>query len=408
MTGSPRRRLLLISPACDGLDISEPGVAYQWVSRLAARHDVTVLTENRWRNRPPLRSQLPDTRVVEWPELPLVARAATVNNLLQPSYAAFYVHARRWIARTLAGGDSFDIVHQVTPMATRYPSPAAGLVPRLVLGPMAGALPTPPGFRGEMGSEQWYTKLRALDRWRFRHDRLLRRSMGSASAVIGAAGYVRDVLSDVPLRRFEVMSELGMEQLPPARRRAGDAGVLRGLFVGRLIRTKGIRDAVRALAALPDLPGVTLDVAGDGPDRSPCEAEARRLGVSERVRFHGWVDRATVNRLYEESDALIFPSFREPTGAVIIEAMSHGLPVVVADYGGPAAAVDAASSVSVVPEDPQQYAAGLAAAVRELASDPDKRTAMGAAGRRRVDEQFLWSAKLAWLENLYAELIQAG
>ena len=375
---------------------------------MAARHDVTVLTEFRDRGRPSLRSQLPDARIVEWPEVPLVARAATLNNLLQPSYAAFYVRARRWIVRTLADCDSFDIVHQLTPMATRYPSPAAGVVPRLVLGPMAGALPTPPGFRGEMGSEQWYTKLRTLDRWRFRHDRLLRRSMGSASVVIGAAPYVRDVLSDIPLRRFEVMSELGVEQLPPARRRAGDAGALRGLFVGRLIRTKGVRDAVRALAALPDLPRVTLDVAGDGPDRGACEEEARRLGVCDRVRFHGWVDRTTVNRLYEESDALIFPSFREPTGAVIIEAMSQGLPVVVADYGGPTAAVDAASGLSVVPDDPRQYAAGLAAAVRELACNPDMRSPMGAAGRRRVEELFLWSAKLAWLENLYADVMQAA
>ena len=73
-------------------------------------------------------------------------------------------------------------------------------------------------------------------------------------------------------------------------------------------------DHLRQVAALPDLPRVTLDVAGDGADRGLCEAEARRLGVADRVRFHGWVDRGTVNRLYEQADALIFPSFREPSG----------------------------------------------------------------------------------------------
>jgi glycosyltransferase involved in cell wall biosynthesis len=408
MNGNPRWRLLLIAPACYGADVSESAVAYQWVSRLAARHDVTVLTYRK-RKRASVRAQLPDARLVEWQEWPLVTWARTLNDLMQPSYAGFYVHARRWIVRALARGDSFDIVHQLTPMALRYPSPAAGVVPRLVIGPMAGALPTPPGFRDEMSSEPWYTKLRDVDRWRFRHDRLLRRSMGSASVVIGAAAYVRDVLSDVPLRRFEVMSELGVEQLAPRQaRRAGEPGALKALFVGRVIRTKGVRDAVRALAALPDLPRVTLDVAGDGADRGPCEAEARRLGVADRVRFHGWLDRGKVNRLYEQADALIFPSFREPTGAVVIEAMSHGLPVVVADYGGPAAAVDAASSLRIAPVDPRQYAAGLAAGMRELACDPDKRSAMGAAGRGRVEERFLWPAKLAWLENLYAELMQAA
>lgn len=405
MNGNRRWRLLLIAPTCDGTDVSEPAVAYQWVSRLAARHDVTVLTYRR-RQRPSVRKQLPDARLVEWQEWPFVARAATLNNLLQPSYAGFYVHARRWIVRAVRS-DTFDIVHQLTPMAVRYPSPAAGVVPRLVLGPMAGALPTPPGFREEMGSEQWYTKLRDLDRWRFRHDRLLRRSIGSASVVIGAAGYVREVLSDIPLRRFEVMSELGVEDLSPRRvPPASEPGTLRGLFVGRVIRTKGVRDAVRALAALPDLPRVTLDVAGDGEDRSLCEAEARRLGVADRIRFHGWLDRDKVDRLYEQADALIFPSFREPTGGVVIEAMSHGLPVVVADYGGPAAAVDAASGLRIAPRDPRQYALDLADAMRQLACDPDKRRMLGENGRDRIEARFRWRAKLAWLEDLYAELMQ--
>jgi glycosyltransferase involved in cell wall biosynthesis len=401
-----RWRLLLIAPTCDGTDVSEPAVAYEWVSRLAARHEVTVLTYRR-RARRSVRSQLPDVRLVEWEEWPLVAHAATLNNLLQPSYAGFYVHARRWIEHALARGERFDIVHQLTPMALRYPSPAAGLVPRLVLGPMAGALPTPTGFLSEIECEQWYTKLRDLDRWRFRHDRPLRRSMGAASVLIGAAPYVREVLADVPVRRFEVMSELGISELPRAHRTSGErCGTLKGLFVGRIVRTKGVRDAIRAIAALRDLPEVTLDVAGDGTDRLACEAEARRLGVNERVHFHGWMERAALDRMYAAADLLVFPSFREPTGGVIIEAMSHGLPVLTADCGGPADLVTSDCGVRVPPRDPRQYATGLAEAMGELAFDPGKRSVMGEAARRRVSERFLWPAKLGWLEHLYEELLQ--
>ena len=355
------------------------------------------------------RDQLPQARFVEWLEWPLVRRAQNLNNLLQPSYLGFYGNARRWIRHALADGEQFDIVHQLTPMALRYPSPASGLVPRLVLGPMAGALPTPAGFRAEMGAAPWYTKLRAADRWRFRHDPLLRRSMGAASVVIGASSYVRDVVADVPLRRLEIMCEHGVAELPALPpRRDPEPGRLRGLFVGRVIRTKGLRDAIRALAVLRDLPHVTLDVAGDGEDRPECEAEARRLGVANRVRFHGWMPRAAVDQLYRDADAFVFPSFREPSGAVVVEAMGYGLPVVVAKYGGPAQLAGEDSGIRVSPVDPDQYTAGIADAVRRLACDPQARESMGIAARRRVQAHYLWPSKLEWLEGLYDELLEEG
>ncbi|HWF52290.1 MAG TPA: glycosyltransferase [Solirubrobacteraceae bacterium] len=368
---------------------------------------MTILTYRK-RERLSARSQFPAARFVEWQEWPLVGRVGSLNNLLQPSYAGFYLHARRWIRAAEVRNEHFDIVHQLTPMALRYPSPAAGLVPRLVVGPMAGALPTPPGFRAEMAASPWYTKLRRVDQWRFRHDPVLRRSMSAASVVIGAATYVRDVLGDVPLRRFEVMNELGVDELPPMPKRPSrPPGQLRALFVGRIIRSKGLRDAIRAWSSLEGLPHVTLDVVGEGEDRAACETEARQLGVSGRVRFHGWLARSEVNRLYGESDMFVFPSFREPTGGVIIEAMSFGLPVVTAQYGGPAELVNDESGVRVPPIAPEQYARALAAAVARLASDPRAREAQGLAARRRVETQFLWSTKLTWLEDLYGELLES-
>lgn len=402
------RRLLLIASNLDGTDISEGEVAYQWAVRLSARNDVTVLTY-RNRDRASARDQLPQARFVEWLEWPLVRRAENLNNLLQPSYVGFYGNARRWIRHALADGEQFDVVHQLTPMALRYPSPAAGLVPRLVLGPMAGALATPAGFRAEMDAAPWYTKLRAVDHWRFRHDPLLRRSMCAASVVIGASSYVRDIVADVPQRRLEIMPEHGVAELPPLARRPEPApGRLKGLFVGRVIRTKGVRDAIRALTHLRDLPQITLDVAGDGEDRAACEAEARRLGVADRVRFHGWMPRATIDQLYRESDAFIFPSFREPSGAVVVEAMSYGLPVVVANYGGPAQLAGEDSGIRVSPVDPAQYALDIADAMRRLACDPHARESMGIAARSRVQAHFLWSSKIEWLETLYDELIEAA
>ena len=77
----------------------------------------------------------------------------------------------------------------------RYPSPAAGLGLPLVIGPVGGSLESPPGFTGEEGATPWWQRLRQLDAWRIRHDRLLRRTYESADCVIGIADYVAEFLS---------------------------------------------------------------------------------------------------------------------------------------------------------------------------------------------------------------------
>ena len=80
----------------------------------------------------------------------------------------------------------------------------------LVVGPLAGSLTTPLGFKQEGSSEPWYVKLRALDLVRIRHDPLLRRTYESAAVVIGVAPYVREILGDLELQDFVLESETGI------------------------------------------------------------------------------------------------------------------------------------------------------------------------------------------------------
>src|SRR5690606_18170962 len=117
-------KLLLVAPTCNGEDVGEAWVAYQWARHLAERHDVTLLTYHK-RGSTPAAAQLRGLRVVEWTEPPLLGRAERLNSMLKPGYVPFYIHARRWIRTALASGCRFDIAHQPTPVAMRYPSPLA-------------------------------------------------------------------------------------------------------------------------------------------------------------------------------------------------------------------------------------------------------------------------------------------
>lgn len=398
-------KLLLIG-SFDGADIGEAWVAFQWARRLAARHDVTVLSYHK-RGKTPLARQLPGTRVVEWQDLPFVGRAERLNSMLKPGYARFYAQARRWIKGRLRAGEAFDLAFQPVPVAMRYPSPVAGLGIPYVIGPVGGSLPTPEGFSSGGDTAPWYVGLRRLDGMRMRYDPLLKKTYEQASCVLGIASYVRDFLGDVPLRRFEVMSETGIAGLPdPVDRRARGDGPVRLLFVGRLIRTKGARDAIAALSMLPGL-AVEFDIVGDGFDRAECESLAAGLGLRDTVRFHGRVERNLVDDFYRKADIFLFPSFREPGGNVVFEAMGYGLPLIVSDNGGPGAAVDEASGFRLHPQSPQQYAKDIAGAIETLVVDRELRLGMGEAARCRVAKIALWDNKIDRFDEICAEILSS-
>jgi glycosyltransferase involved in cell wall biosynthesis len=400
-----RLSILLIAPNCDGTDVGEAFCAHRWTEHLSECADVTLLTQRR-PGRKPASEQLPQTRVIEWPEPRLPRNLERVTAMLKPGYPLFAARARRWIAAELKAGGRIDIAHQLTPLALRYATPASGFGIPYVLGPHGGSLTTPAAFVEECRSAPLFTRLREVDRFRLEADPWLRRSFAGAACVIGVAPYVQDVLGTIPIKRFEVMSELGVDEpLPPPHRRSGGPG-LRLIHVARAVRTKGLRDSIRALSLLPDLPDVTLTQAGAGEELEICRQEAKKLGIDSRVNFLGRIPRQQVEELYANSDAFLFPSFREPSGSVVFEAMRHGLPVITADRGGPGHVVDAHSGIKVPVNTPEQVAQALAGAIRHLSNQPEERARLSAGARARALQLGSWPNKVSWLLQLYHSILQ--
>lgn len=394
-------KVLLIAPNVDATDVGEAFVAFKWAEALGRLTDLTVLAFQR-PGRPDLAAQLPGARVVTWPEPAWARRNERLNAMLKPAWPVFATHVRRWIARATEEGEQFDIAHQLMPQAARYTSPLRHFAIPYIIGPLGGALETPAAFRAECASAPLFTRLRALDAWRFRHDPWLRASYSRAACVLGVAPYVRDVLAEIPLQRFEPVLELGIDDLPPPSVRPDRP--LRLLHVGRGVRTKGLRDAVRALAHLADRPGITLTSAGAGEEIAVCAAEAQALGLAHRVTFHGRIPRDAVEALYASHDVFVFPSFREPAGGVLYEAMRHGLPVITAARGGPEFIIDDDCGLRLPVTRPQAFAEAIAGAVRQLNDNSALRARMGTAARAKVAADGLWPAKAARLVALYEEV----
>lgn len=401
-TETPRLKVLVVGLLLDGTDVGGTYSSFKWVEALGHAADVTLLCLQR-PGRKSTAEQLPHIRVVTWLEPAILGRFERIRGQLKPAWPLFTWQARRWIARALAAGEHFDVAHHINPQSMRFRSPLRFFDIPYLIGPLDGSLKTPAGMASEI-KDTAFVRFRALDGLRLRFDGALRASYERAAVVLGVAPYVADVLSGLKLKRFETRLERAGDPAGQTAWTAPAPGDLKLLHVGRVVRTKGLRDMVRAMALLRDLPGVTLTSAGDGPDLAACRAEAEALGVADRIDFKGRIPRDDVEHLYATHHVFAFPTFREPMGGVFFEAMRWGLPVVTADYGGPQAIVDEASGIRVPVTDPVRFPKDIAAVIRELAGDPVRLAALAEGSRNRMATLGDWGQKARDTVALYREV----
>ena len=153
--------------------------------------------------------------------------------------------------------------------------------------------------------------------------------------------------------------------------------------ISRLSREKNVALLLEAFALIAkELPEATLEIFGDGPERSSLEALAAKLGVAEATTFHGYVARAIDAARFS---ICIVPSERESFGMTALEAMSYGIPVVATRVGGlPEVIADGETGILV----PSNDASALATAALTLLRDKTRAARMGEAGRLHATRVF--------------------
>ena len=286
------------------------------------------------------------------------------------------------------------LVRRERPAAVHLHSPAAALpvrlLPRRLLPAGTKVLYTVHGF-----SHQWDSPMPARDR---RLERLERALAGRTDAILfqsaedfaqaGDRGYrsrLRLIGNGVEDHWFDVA--------PP---RAGDRRPLRLLFVGRVVREKGVLELLEALALVP---GVELGVAGtEIPSErtgvlDQARADVARLGLADRVRFLGHVEKDRMAAVVADHHALVLPSHREGMPRSLIEGLAAGRPCIATDIRGCRELVDDGVNGYLVP---RSDVGALAAAIRRLADLPDPDFArLSTAARERAESSNRESAVFA-------------
>ena len=207
----------------------------------------------------------------------------------------------------------------------------------------------------------------------------------AASGLLAVSGALRDdmIALGMPAGRIAVHhTGVALDSFRPADRPAAKVALgMSGpvlLTIGHLIARKGQAILIDALA---DLPGVTLLIAGDGPDRAALQAQAAALGLVDRVRFLGNVAHDALPALFAAADLFVLPTASEGLANVWVEAVACGVPVVTTDVGGAREIIDRPAAGRLVP----RTAAAFADAIRILLGDPPAPDQV-----RRSAERFTW------------------
>jgi glycosyltransferase involved in cell wall biosynthesis len=156
------------------------------------------------------------------------------------------------------------------------------------------------------------------------------------------------------------------------------------LFVGRLLREKGVFDLVDAMPLVAKRTRCRLVLVGDGPCAAELRSLTRTLGLDDDVTFAGFLTGDQLRRAYAEADVFALPTYwPEGFPTVLTEAMEAGLPIVTTRTRGAADHLAAGEhALFVEPANVGDLAANLA----ELLDDRELRQRMGEANRRRLSE----------------------
>jgi glycosyltransferase involved in cell wall biosynthesis len=171
--------------------------------------------------------------------------------------------------------------------------------------------------------------------------------------------------------------------------------------LGRLHVDKGFDRLIRALAD-PGLPGTDwrLVIAGEGPERASLQMLATHLGIGKRVQLIGWADDR--RSFFRSIDILCMPSRTESFGMVLIEAMAHGVPVIVSDNAGSREIVRGDRDALVVDANDRR---ALASALARLIADPVLAAALGRNGWERASTTYALPIVAERLDQALSRLV---
>jgi glycosyltransferase involved in cell wall biosynthesis len=226
--------------------------------------------------------------------------------------------------------------------------------------------------------------------------------------LLAANARTREALTRVSEVPIEELAENGVDEslwkesrVDPQSQEDGSSRTVFG-FIGRLVALKCVDVLIEAFANA-DLDSSSLVILGDGPQRKRLEALARRYPDKD-ILFTGFLSQLECAKRLAEIDVLVMPSVHECGGAVVLEAMCCGKPVIAAKWGGPADYLDDETGILVEPSSREALLRGLSESMITLHRAPELRRTLGTRARDVALAKYTWAGKIQAIQEIYESI----
>lgn len=306
---------------------------------------------------------------------------------------------QRQVVRELIAREKIDLVHQPIPVSPRSPSLMANLGVPVIIGPMNGGMEYPKAFRQ---TESLLSRAAiGLGRWLSNFVHTLLPGKKHADILLVANERTRLALPSCARGKVIELVENGVDlnTWSDAQSVSRPSGTNRFIFIGRLVDWKCVDMAIEALAKVPN---AELEIIGEGPMHAAWQQLAGKLGIGNRVFFSGFQNQKECARRLKSAVALVLPSIYECGGAVVLEAMATGTPVIATKWGGPADYLDETSGILIDPTSRSAIIDGFVKAMQRLLDSSEFQYQLGVHGKQRVQQHFDWEKKVDRMLEIYS------
>lgn len=410
-----KAKILVSAYACNPLATEEsyPGEAilgWNLVKQLSRFHELAVIT--REYNKEALEDALKRKEIENvyfyYVDLPYYIKTIRKN------YFGFRIYYWLWqikayfFARKLHKYFKFDVAHQITFSNDWMPSYIGALLPiPFIWGPMGGGQKVPSGFEKVLHFKcRINEKLRVLFQEFWRRDMFRRKCAKKASAILVCNQETKEKFSRSNGIYFFPVNGISSDDLTNPVIKENTGINFRVLYAGRLDPIKGLPLSIKAFKIFSDKYSDTrFEIVGEGSERSRLKKSVTELKIQGKVFFISWLPHKELLARMREADVFLFPSFRDGGGAVVVEAMASGLPVVCLNTGGPGFHIQEGWGIKIEPKNPEYVIEEMAKALERLYLDKDLRERLGNTARKRAEEFYLWDRLGDRMQEIYEEVL---
>lgn len=405
--GEHKLNILLSAYACQPNSGSEEGVGWNWAINLARYHNVHVITRKK------------EQKYIEE-----YMKSNTIKNIYFYYYDdtglwkfinekvkfGFYLYYGHWqkkilpIAKEIVDEFNIDIMHHITYNEYRTPGKLCTIDKPFIWGPIGGGHSYKHVLRKAYykKSDIIFEIVRKIINYS-----VIYLSYDFKKAIKKSAGILiadPETYKIMPKNR-EYLRLLETAYYPERNsikkyNKKNNKTTLKLMYAGVIVPRKGLKLLIDALGE-SDFRDFKLNIIGDGKDKELIKRDVKRYGMEQNVNFIGKITYDEVNEYYKDTDLFLFPSLRDTSGNVVLEAMSHGVPVIALNHNGASEMITNDSGDLIDICDYEQVKTDFISTIKKYYYNRELLEIKGLNARKRIEEIYNWDYVMNYINKIY-------